>query len=78
MIGMGTGADAPASLARGDFIEKSSRRKKSSARVFEIRMHAAAFQPKWRSMKGVSQFHLPATITTGGAAKCVRVPPIEM
>ena len=38
----------------------------------------AAFQPKWVSMKAKSQFHWLATIRTGGAAKGVRVPPIEM
>jgi hypothetical protein len=29
-------------------------------------------------MSGVSQFHGRATINTGGAAKCVSVPPMEM
>ena len=38
----------------------------------------AAFQPKVLAMKARSQPHLPATISTGGAAKGVRVPPMEM
>ena len=28
-------------------------------------------------MNGVSQFHVLATINTGGAAKCVNVPPTD-
>ena len=43
----------------------------------EIRMATAARHPKCWSMKAVSQFHGRATISTGGAAKCVSVPPIE-
>ena len=38
----------------------------------------AAFQPNVDNMKPMSQPHLAATISTGGAAKGVRVPPIEM
>ena len=40
-------------------------------------MAIAARHPKCSSMKGVSQFHGRATISTGGAAKCVSVPPID-
>ena len=38
----------------------------------------AAFQPKVVSMKARSHFQVSATISTGGAANGVRVPPIEM
>lgn len=38
----------------------------------------AAFQPKWENMKGVSHCHWAATISTGGAAKWVSVPPMEI
>src|SRR5665647_1778750 len=31
-----------------------------------------------RSLNAISQFHFPATISTGGAANGVRVPPMEM
>ena len=41
-------------------------------------MPTTAFQPKCVSMKGVSQLHFAATMSTGGAAKCVSVPPTEM
>ncbi len=41
-------------------------------------MPITAFQPKCTNMKGVPQPHLPATISTGGAAKWVSVPPTEM
>ena len=41
-------------------------------------MPTTAFHPKWVSMKGVSQPHLAATMSTGGAAKWVSVPPTEM
>ena len=37
----------------------------------------AAFQPKFAIMKARSQFHLAATISTGGAANGVSTPPIE-
>ena len=40
-------------------------------------MASAARHPKCPSMKGVSQFQARATMSTGGAAKCVSVPPIE-
>ena len=33
--------------------------------------------PKFFNIKAESQFHFEATIKTGGAAKCVSVPPIE-
>jgi hypothetical protein len=41
-------------------------------------MPSAALQPKWLSMKVRSQPHGRATISTGGAAKWVSVPPTEM
>ena len=40
-------------------------------------MAITARQPKWREHEGVSQRHGRATISTGGAAKCVSVPPID-
>ena len=40
-------------------------------------MARTARQPKCPSMNGVSQPHGRATISTGGAAKWVNVPPIE-
>ena len=55
----------------------SSRRKRSATRAVATAMPTAAFQPKWASMKGVPQPYLAATISTGGAAKWVRVPPTE-
>ena len=38
----------------------------------------AAFQPNVLVMNALSQFHLAATINTGGAANDVRVPPMEI
>ena len=43
----------------------------------EMAMERAARHPKCDSMKPVPQFHGRATISTGGAAKWVSVPPIE-
>ena len=40
-------------------------------------MATAARQPNRLSMKPVSQPHARATISTGGAAKWVSVPPID-
>lgn len=37
----------------------------------------AARQPKCSNMNAMFQIHLAATISTGGAAKCVSVPPME-
>ena len=37
----------------------------------------ADFQPKWASMWALSHCQVPATISTGGAAKDVSVPPID-
>jgi len=37
-----------------------------------------AFHPKLAIIKSVPQCHGAATIRTGGAAKCVRVPPTEI
>ena len=41
-------------------------------------MAMAAFQPKCFNMNIVSHPHASTTISTGGAAKCVRVPPMEI
>jgi hypothetical protein len=41
-------------------------------------MAAIARSPKCHSMNGVSQPQVRATMRTGGAAKCVKVPPIEI
>jgi hypothetical protein len=56
----------------------SSRRNSSDSTLALITTASAAFQPKVANMKGVSHCQGPATISTGGAAKWVRVPPIEM
>ena len=40
-------------------------------------MATTARQPKCPSMNGVPQSQCRATMSTGGAAKCVSVPPIE-
>jgi len=40
-------------------------------------MAVTARQPKFTTMKGMSHPHGRATISTGGAANCVSVPPIE-
>ena len=45
--------------------------------MFDATTANADFQPKCVNMKGMFQPHLAATISTGGAAKCVSVPPIE-
>ena len=45
--------------------------------VFEINIPNNAFQPKLMAMKGNVQPHGAATISTGGAAKWVNVPPTE-
>jgi len=47
----------------------SSFRKISIARHVLIRTAITAFHPKWVSINPVPQFHVPATIRTGGAAK---------
>ena len=53
-------------------------RKISIAMAALMSTATAAFQPKLDSMNQMSQFHLAATISTGGAAKEVSVPPIDM
>ena len=40
-------------------------------------MAMMAFHPKFMNMWPMPQSHLPATMTMGGAAKCVSVPPME-
>ena len=42
-----------------------------------VKTAKVAFQPKWVSIYIESHCHLAATISTGGAAKLVSVPPIE-
>ena len=55
----------------------SSLRNQNAISAVEAAQLAAARQPKAANMKGVSQFHLAATMRTGGAAKWVSVPPME-
>ena len=55
----------------------SSRRSSHMAAPALKQTATAAFQPNWVSMKGKSQPHLAATISTGGAANGVSTPPIE-
>src|SRR4051812_17535879 len=43
----------------------------------EITIASADRQPKCDSTKSRSHSHARATISTGGAAKCVKVPPID-
>ena len=45
--------------------------------AFDPTMPAKAFQPKCISIYRVPHLHFSATISTGGAAKCVSVPPTE-
>lgn len=55
----------------------NSLRKKKKYNTLEMAIPTTAFQPNCVNMCTMSQFHLPATITMGGAAKCVSVPPTE-
>src|SRR5574343_55781 len=71
---IGTAAEAGAGWAAQ---RASSARNSRVAPAALMHTARAAFQPKVASMKGVSQAQGPATISTGGAAKWVRVPPIE-
>src|SRR5690625_3018839 len=57
---------------------RSSRRNSSIAPLALIATAIAAFQPKFIAMNGRSQPQAFATISTGGAAKFVSVPPMEM
>jgi len=51
---------------------------KSSVTQIALNAQAKAdFQPKFAAINGNVQPHFPATMTTGGAAKGVRVPPID-
>ena len=55
-----------------------SSRRKSHVTIAALTVTASAdFQPKVASMKGRSHPHFAATISTGGAANGVSVPPIE-
>jgi hypothetical protein len=56
----------------------NSLRKTRKYTTFDRTMARADRQPIWLSMNGVSQFQGRATMSTGGAAKCVSVPPMEM
>ena len=49
----------------------------TSRRTTDATIATTARQPKCASMNGVSQPHSRATISTGGAAKWVSVPPID-
>src|SRR6185437_5230016 len=55
---------------------RNLRSTKAAAEAFAITA-TAAFQPKTATMKLLLQFHVCATISTGGAAKDERVPPID-
>ena len=75
----GGAAEAPAcGPAAGAGSAASSRRNTSATPSALITTATAAFQPKVASMKAMSQPQTPATISTGGAAKGVSVPPMEM
>ena len=73
--GIGRSALADSSLERMDI---SSERKTVKYSRLVTTIPTTAFQPKPVNMYSIPQFHLPATMTTGGAAKCVSVPPTEM
>ena len=55
----------------------NSLRNTAKYNAFAISIPPNAFSPKCVNMKPMFQFHRPATIKTGGAAKCVRVPPMD-
>src|SRR5690349_22772842 len=60
-----------------DSSSTNSRRNHSLNTVVDARIAMAARHPKCDIMNSESQFQGRATISTGGAAKCVNVPPIE-
>src|SRR5690606_25686771 len=74
-IGSGTAGVGVPDSAEGS--RPSSRRKTNTTTAAFTATASAAFQPKWVSMKTMSQFHWPATISTGGAANGVSTPPID-
>ena len=73
------GASAFRALARDAVLASAKSSFRNTSEVGEVRREdrRSAFQPKCDSMKAVSQPQGRATISTGGAAKCVSVPPIE-
>ena len=56
----------------------SGRRASAASAVALTSTAITAFQPKVAAMKALSHCQVSATISTGGAAKDVKVPPIEM
>src|SRR5450830_328123 len=62
---------------RGASGSCSEPRMATTSTVALISTATAAFQPKWVNMKAESHCQAPATISTGGAAYEVRVPPME-
>ena len=83
----GTGSrSAPARMFSGSSTSGSigrfanslnSRRKSRKYASVDATIAITALQPKCPSMNPVVQFQCRATISTGGAAKCVSVPPID-
>src|SRR4051812_31110465 len=69
------GTRGAASLSGG--TSRRCRRMSAVARVAFATTASAAFQPKVFAMNNVSQFQVAATISTGGAANEVKVPPME-
>ena len=65
--------------ASGSTLRRTSSRCRISVTARALKNTAmAARQPKFISMKLMSQFHLAATISTGGAANGVSTPPMEI
>src|SRR5688500_19757002 len=71
------GTRGRASARRPRARDASSRRNSTVTASELISTATNAFAPNIDSMKSVVQPHLAATIRTGGAAKCVSVPPTE-
>ncbi len=76
--GQGTGGRVAAAAAvAGASACGRCRRRVQVASVAFTNTASAAFQPKWASMKALSQPQVLATISTGGAAYAVSVPPMD-
>ena len=69
VAGMASGAGR-----RGAGVPRSSRRKDAKRTPLATRMPITAFQPKRTNINAMPQLQGRATISTGGAAKWVRVP----
>ena len=67
----------PRRIGSGAGLASRWRRSATVATLALTTTAMAAFQPKVTSMKELSQPHVEATISTGGAAKDVSVPPME-